>query len=618
MPSNHATDSQDALRSPVSAFSGILRVVLGLIQGLLLYALYYSETEKTWLSTQSPLFIALVMLAGFLPLIAISAIGHLPARKLLIWLGVLTVVLSGLGYYDGWRTDLFQLLPSGVSAGSRNHSPSAALFILTVAGLFIAQAMILAGNADGKRIASYRGYFEIAWKLLVQLLFAALFTGLFWLVLETGNALFSLIKLDFLDALIKKSWFHIPATTLAFSFALHLSDVRPHIVAGIRKLLLSLLSWLLPMATLIVAGFLLSILATGLEPLWQTRRASQVLLGATGLLVVLVNTVYQDGNRLGETEQRGQRFFTLCTRIACLLPTPLVLLAMYSLGLRVAEYGWTVSRIAGAVCALIAALYAFGYGIAAIRLRHNLRQISTTNIAAAFALLLVFLALLSPLADPARIAVLSQVHRLESGKVEPERFDYRFLRFDGDRYGVMQLQRLSEQKEGAHADLIREKANLALHAKNNWQAEQFDGVVTVDLTKNIRMHPADRQLPPQFAKQDWRDAPERWTQPGCLTRPTQQCDAYLVKPDPTGSEQLLIFEEHNNPSLFVPGDAGNWQFAGKLIPTPTCAERLRQAAEQGTLKWQAPLQHDLEIDGLRLRLDTGQQTNVDCAKAGDK
>ena len=617
MPSNHTIDNQDVLRSPVSGFSGILRVVLGLIQGLLLYVLYYSTTEKTWLSTQAPLFVALVMLAGFLPLAAISAIGHLPTRKLLIWLGVLAVVLGGLGYYDGWRTDVSQLLPAvsaGSAAGRHDGSPSGTLFLLTVTGLFIAQAMVLAGNADNKRIASYPSYFEIAWKLLVQLLFAALFTGLFWLVLETGDALFSLIKLDFLDALINKSWFHIPATTLALSFALHLSDVRPHIVAGIRKLLLSLLSWLLPMATLIVAGFLLSILATGLEPLWQTRWASQVLLGATGLLVVLINTVYQDGNRLGGT---AQRFFALCARIACLLPTPLVLLAMYSLGLRVEEYGWTVSRITGAVCALIAAFYALGYGIAAIRLRHHFQQISTTNVAAGFAILAVFIALLSPLADPARLAVLSQVQRLENGKVEPERFDYRFLRFAGDRYGVMQLKRLSEQQDGAHADLIREKAKLALAAKNNWGSERFDGVVAVDLTKNIRMHPVGRQLPQQFAKQDWRDSPEHWNQPGCLTRPTQLCDAYIVKPDPTGSEQVLIFE-NGVPSLFVPGDAGNWQFAGKLIPTPACSERLRQAAEQGTLKWQAPLQKDLDIDGLRLRLDTGQQANVDCAKAGGK
>ncbi|MCW5297309.1 DUF4153 domain-containing protein [Herbaspirillum lusitanum] len=612
LPNNAPPDDNDVLHSPASILSGRLRVALGVAQGVLLYALYSSWNAKTGLATQPLLFVPALMLAGFLPIIAVSGIGHLSRRNLLIWLAALAVILSGLGVYDAWRADLSSLLPSASTGsgmdGRPELLPSATLFLLAVAGLFIAQAMMLAGDADGRRIATYRSYFEMAWKLLVQLLFATLFTGLFWLVLETGNALFSLIKLDFLGKLLERSWFNIPVTTLAFSSALHLSDVRPQIVAGIRKLLLTLLSWLLPIATIVIGAFLLSILATGLEPLWQTRRATHVLLGAAALLVVLINTVYQDGNHL---TTRSHRFFTACLRVACLLPAPLVLLAVYSLGLRVAEYGWTVSRVAAATCALVAAMYAAGYALAALSARDKLQRIASTNVLASFAILIVFLALLSPLADPARIAVADQLHRLAIGKTVPQRFDFHFLRFDGARFGVQELKRLSEQKNGAYPVAVEEKARSALAGTNRWDREEFDEIAP-DAAKNIRVHPAGRQLPKEFIAQDWRSDKQRWSLPACMTRGDRQCDAYLVKPDPSGTEQVLVFDGNSMPALFAWSGVGAWQLAGKLMATPSCIDELKKTAERGSLNWQPPLQHDIDINGVHLRMQV-EQTVTKCA-----
>jgi len=611
LPNNAPPDDND-LHSPASILSGRLRIALGVAQGVLLYALYSSWNAKTGLATQPLLFVPALMLAGFLPIIAVSGIGHLSRRNLLIWLAALAVILSGLGVYDAWRADLSSLLPSASTGsgmdGRPELLPSATLFLLAVAGLFIAQAMMLAGDADGRRIATYRSYFEMAWKLLVQLLFATLFTGLFWLVLETGNALFSLIKLDFLGKLLERSWFNIPVTTLAFSSALHLSDVRPQIVAGIRKLLLTLLSWLLPIATIVIGAFLLSILATGLEPLWQTRRATHVLLGAAALLVVLINTVYQDGNHL---TTRSHRFFTACLRVACLLPAPLVLLAVYSLGLRVAEYGWTVSRVAAATCALVAAMYAAGYALAALSARDKLQRIASTNVLASFAILIVFLALLSPLADPARIAVADQLHRLAIGKTVPQRFDFHFLRFDGARFGVQELKRLSEQKNGAYPVAVEEKARSALAGTNRWDREEFDEIAP-DAAKNIRVHPAGRQLPKEFIAQDWRSDKQRWSLPACMTRGDRQCDAYLVKPDPSGTEQVLVFDGNSMPALFAWSGVGVWQLAGKLMATPSCIDELKKTAERGSLNWQPPLQHDIDINGVHLRMQV-EQTVTKCA-----
>jgi len=87
--------------------------------------------------------------------------------------------------------------------------------------------------------------------------------GITWLVLTLGAQLFELVKLAFLTKLMRESWFAIPVTAFAFACAMHLTDVRPAIVRGIRSLLLVLLSWLLPVAVLLIGGFLATLPFTG-------------------------------------------------------------------------------------------------------------------------------------------------------------------------------------------------------------------------------------------------------------------------------------------------------------------------------------------------------------------
>jgi hypothetical protein len=53
-----------------------------------------------------------------------------------------------------------------------------------------------------------------------------------------------------------------------------------------------------------------------------------------------------------------------------------------------------------------------------------MKTLEATNIAMAFVVIVVLLALCTPLADPRRLSVEDQVARLETGKVKPEAFDY--------------------------------------------------------------------------------------------------------------------------------------------------------------------------------------------------
>jgi hypothetical protein len=579
-----ASDAQPA----VPPGTGMRRMAIGLAQGLALYFLYRSLSARTWPATDALLFKPLLLLVVFVPLAAVSGMVHLPRRKLLLWVAGLAVLLTALALYDAWRTDLSQLLEGAALAGWRgedktNLAPSPLLGALLAIGLFIAQSMVLAGHADGRRIARYQSYFSLAWKLALQIAFALLFTLLLWLVLEIGAALFALVRLEFPRQLLQESWFAIPVTTLAFSSALHLTDVRPGIISGVRRLLLTVLSWLLPLALLIVAGFLASLAATGLQPLWQTRRASSVLLGATALLVVLINMVYQDG----AAPVASNRFMAACLRLSCLLPAPLVALAIYALGLRVAQYGWSVSRIGAALTMLVAAIYATGYAWAALRRRQAPPLLAPFNIAASLAILPVFVAVLSPLADPARIAVNSQMARLLQGRTPTAEFDFRFLRFESARFGLQALHELSRGAAG-------EQARLALQQPERWSSRSSPPP-RPDVSANVRVYPAGSVLPPDFIARQWE--PGQYMLPSCLRNHGAPCEAYLIGQQ--GQQQILMFSEQDEPSLFAAAD-GRWEMLGRFELDADCRNRLKKAVQAGPLQWLAPRQRDIDLNGTRL------------------
>src|SRR5262249_34509026 len=214
----------------------------------------------------------------------------------------------------------------------------------------------------------------------------------------------------------------IPATPFVAACALHLTDARAGIVEGTRTLALALLSWLLPVMTLFAVAFVLALPFTGLEPLWSTRRATAILLVAGAALVVLINAVYQDGR------YNSPALLRYASRAAALVLIPLVGLAAYALSLRVTQYGWTPERVSACACVVIAACYAIGYAATALGWRPRLAGIEATNIATSLAILAVLLALLTPVADPAKIAVADQLRRQEDGKESVEAIAYAFPR----------------------------------------------------------------------------------------------------------------------------------------------------------------------------------------------
>jgi hypothetical protein len=581
---------QHQTNEPRSKNTAVLRLSIGLLQGLVLFYLYRARTEASWPDAYPEVYAAVLVMSCFAPVLWISGLGLIPRRNLSIWIFIAAFIAAVIGYYGHWRT-------VGVSVSQARDGllsfPSVQIWMFGVVGFFISHSLVVASNVDQRRIASYSSYFEYSWKLLIQVKFSGLFVGVLWLVLNMGASLFKLIGLDFLANVINEPWFAIPVSVFGFACAIHLTDVRPVIVRGIRSLLLVLLSWLLPLATVMIGGFILSLPFTGLEPLWATKNAASLMLIACACLVVFINTHFQDG--LGR--EVINRWLSTFARLACFLLIPLTSIAAYALCLRVLEHGWTSDRIIAACCLTIAACYAVGYSFAAIRARDGLRFVSTVNIATAGVVLLIWLGLFSPALDPARISVASQLSRLTSGNVEARDFDFKYLRFEGQRFGLDALKAMAQQQNGTDAVLIRERSKESMALQDRWSPE--GKLTATELMSNLTIWPQTREIPQSFVAQDWAKSNSPWLLPTCLRNRAIKCDLFLVDLTSDKKNEIILIERDRASSVakvFEEQADGSWVLIGHFSEQIVLCSDLLEKLKEGQAQTEAPRWQALKID----------------------
>lgn len=566
--------------SPAAARrTGAVRIGIGFLQGVSLWLLTEAADDKVWPATPPGLLGALAMVAMFLPFVLLGGLTQLRPRTLAIWAVFAAAALAALGLHDLVRR------------GDLGEDPwvSPQLITFATAGLFIAHHLVEGGDGERKLIARYPRYFDTAWKHGVQMVLSAGFVGVFWIVLFLGAALFNLIGVKIVGELIEKPWFFMPATGAMFAAAVHLTDVRQGLIRGIRTVALTLLSWLLPILALLAGAFLLTLPFTGLQLLWETRSAAAILLSSAAVLIVLINAAYQDGEPDGVVPP----VLRFAGRLGGLLLAPMVALSIYALGLRIGQYGLTPDRIVAAACALVATLYAVGYAWAAVRPGRWLRRVEATNVAAAFLTLAVLLAIFTPIADPARLSVTDQVKRLAAGKVTAEKFDYHFLRFDGQRYGRDAL--LALKAKGGEAGK-RAAAMLAKDDRDRWTGrhEQPDGVPV----EAVDVWTKGRVLPKDFLKGDLTNA--NADRPLCTS--ARRCDAAFVDLNRDGAEEIVLVQ-YGRAFAYTASADGKWTAAGTYaIGECTDGDDIAKLFREGPLKAAAPRWDDLEIAGRRFSI----------------
>lgn len=492
------------------------RLAIGLAQGIALFLLQKADEGKSWPATAPLLYGPLLLCVLTVPLIPLSALSAMRRGALIAWTAVAAALVAIIAVHAAW----VGAAPDRLGAGPL----SPPVFVAVAALLFIAHHLVQPAEAAGKPVAPYEDYFDLVGTNVVRLFLSLAFTGAFWLLLFLAGALFKLIGVEAIQKLIGETAFAFPATGLMFAAAVHmavqLTEARAGLVRGVRTVGLVLLAWLLPLMVVIAGGFLASLPFTGLAPLWSTKAAASLLLSAAAALIILINAAYQDGL------EPPNAILRWAARLASLLLIPIVILTAYALWLRIHQYGLTPDRVMAVTYLIVATGFTVGYTLAALRSATWMKPLEPTNLVMAAVSVLLLIALFTPIADPARLSVGSQVKRLEAGKVSADKFDFQFLRFESGRYGRLALERLKASREPEIARRAREADVLGARPQRQPEKPDFSGV---------KVYPLGAKLPDSFVKQTW-DAEAR----GSCIGPGSVCKALIFDVDGDGADEVLL------------------------------------------------------------------------------
>ena len=506
----------DATDTRTTRTTAAIRLAIGLAQGIALFLLQKADESKTWPATQPMLYAPLLLCALTIPLIPLSALSAMRRSALLAWSGVAAALVAIMAIHAAWAG----AAPDRLGAGPL----SPPVFIAAAVLLFIAHHLVQPAEAVGRPVAPYADYFDLVGTNVVRLFLSLAFTGAFWLLLFLAGALFKLIGVEAIQKLIGETAFAFPATGLMFAAAVHmavqLTEARAGLVRGVRTVGLVLLAWLLPLMVVIAAGFLATLPFTGLSLLWSTKAAASLLLSAAAALIILINAAYQDGL------EPPNPILRWAARLASLLLIPIVILTAYALWLRIHQYGLTPDRVMATTYLIVAVGFTIGYTFAATRPGAPMRPLEPTNLIMAAVSVLLVIALFTPIADPARLSAASQVKRLESGKVSPEKFDFQFLRFDSNRYGRLALERLKASRDPEVAKRAREMSGMNARPAPRLDKPDFGGV---------SVYPTGARLPDSFVKQNWDASPRS----DCIG-PGSVCKALVLDIDGDGAAEVLL------------------------------------------------------------------------------
>lgn len=359
-------------------------------------------------------------------------------------------------------------------------------------GIAIAAPLFQAARDVEKPRFPYASVHDHAWTNVVLWGACWAFVGIVFALSYLLAELFHLIKIDVLRELLEKNWFWRALIGLAFGGAVGLLREHDKVVHLLQRVVAMVLAVLAPVLAVGLILFVLALPFTGLGALWDaTSATTPLLLSCVVGALILANAVI--GNAPSEERQ-----FPLLKYGAMglgLVMLPLAVIAAIAVGLRIDQYGFTPDRLWALTFVVVACAYGLAYLVSLLRGRlYWAERARPANLHLAMVLCGLALLLATPLISFNAISTRDQVARLESGRIAPDKFDWRALAFEFGQAGRDALKKLQASANPA----IKAKADLAAKAENRWDVAEVDhsDARRRQVVANARMLPAGSTLPP--------------------------------------------------------------------------------------------------------------------------
>ncbi|HVO46997.1 MAG TPA: hypothetical protein VMT29_11730 [Steroidobacteraceae bacterium] len=529
-------------------------LLLAVLQGWALYGLHHSIESHHWPATQPQWLLGLYALLVLIPLSLQLLFEH--ARKPALW--VLVACLSALVFYFGWHHGSAVADPRA-DGFLRDGDCFPLGFILLVWWLHLLpflQTRLVAGRWTG----NYALLFAHAWRNIIGLAEAAVFTGLFWLILGLWQELFHMIGFDYFRDLFGEPIFVYPVTAVTVGCALHLIGSIDRLVSAVLEQILNLFKWLGTVAGVLLALFAVALIIKWPSLVFTGHRAigAAWLLWLVAIMVLLLNAAFRNG----AVEQPYPRQIATGLRFCIPLMMVVAITALYALVVRTQHYGLTVERVWAFVVAGETLIYSVGYSVAAARKGPWMAGIAGVNVTVAIALLLVMGLALTPVLSPYRLAANSQFHLALAGRYEPPQgaygltaSPYGYLRFDAGEYGRRRLAELATLREGPDAERIRGLAAQAIARKTRWESPPvLDAAARV---ARLTIYPRGHQIEPDLAKTLQADWVNSEFSPYLMSNAGKSAAGVFADLDGDGVEEFILLTEAGGPVYRL--HEGHWQ-----------------------------------------------------------
>ena len=579
-------------------------LILAVIQGGALYGLHQAIQSHAWPATRPPWLLALYASVVFVPLTLQLLIEH--ARRTALW--VIGSVVCGMFFYFGWH--------HGSAVADRNAQSFVSqgeYFPMTFALLvwwLLLLPFLQNRLAVGRWLMDYPLLFRHAWRNVIGLAEAALFTGLLWLLLELWQTLFRMLGIGFFRELFQEPIFVYPVTALAFGCALHLIGSIDRLVSAVLEQILNVLKWLG-----VVAGILLALFTVALLfKLPQVVLTGAKVIGADDLMwlvavvVLLLNAAYRDGT----VERPYPKVIAQALRWCVPLLVVIAGAAFYALVIRADHYGLTVQRVWAFVVATAALVYAVGYSLSVFGRGAWLKGIARINVLAALTLLVIIGLALTPVLSPYRLAANSQYQLIVDGRdvkakqVYGGQNSYTYLGFASGQYGRRKLEQLARLQGNPNAELIRTLAALML--KQSSPAEPTPVLDAAQRVAHLNIYPAGRSLDAALAQRltsDW-STPTPGGPPGLVD--LAQVAGVFADLDGDGVAEFVLTGLQGGPVYRLQN--GNWEPVARLWPRQANGprgwtwENLKSDLSKGPVAATPPQWLDLSVGPERFRVET--------------
>ncbi len=413
---------------------------------------------------EDPIGAALVAAFVFGPLAASFTLSRENWQPSLIFSGVVALVMAGIA----WRA---------TSAG--DHYADEGFWVAAgVLAITLSLPLFQAGFHQLRWRTSYKlAHFHV-WTDAITGAGALAFVGLSWALVMVLAELFSAIQIDLLKELAREDWFAFVFSGAAFGAALGVLRNQLKIIGTLQNVVLLVLSILAVPLAIALSLFLLAVIVSGIDVLWEaTRSATPLLLAIAVGCFVLANAVVRDD----DADASNSRVLRFAGFVLALGILPLSLMAAVSMGARIAQHGLSPERLWALVAIALAVAFGVAYFVSAIRGRKEgwrgfLRQ-SNLHLAVVTAVIALLLAM--PILNFGSISASNQLARLQSGAVSVEEFDYAALRWDFGDAGREALERLAKSDDAKIVELTL----AAQNADDRYDYRRLNGPQALAINK---------------------------------------------------------------------------------------------------------------------------------------